>query len=36
MDKARKIPDEIREEVLKWPNSTYDRGVADGIEIGID
>ncbi|MFT8311040.1 MAG: DUF4351 domain-containing protein [Sporolactobacillus sp.] len=35
MDQANKLPEEIREEVLKWPNSTYDRGVEDGMERGI-
>ncbi|QAA24086.1 hypothetical protein C0674_12330 [Sporolactobacillus terrae] len=27
---------EIREEVLKWPNSFYDRGKKEGIEEGIE
>ena len=35
MDQAKKLPEEIREEVLKWPNSFYDRGVEDGMERGI-
>ncbi|MCO7126691.1 hypothetical protein NIE88_13040 [Sporolactobacillus shoreicorticis] len=36
MDQAKELPEEIREEVLKWPNSFYDRGVEGGIEKGID
>lgn len=35
MDQAKKLPEEIREEVLKWPNYFYDRGVEDGMERGI-
>ncbi|BBN99741.1 hypothetical protein [Sporolactobacillus terrae] len=29
-----KMSIEIREEVLKWPNSFYDRGKKEGIEQG--
>ncbi|BBN99739.1 transposase [Sporolactobacillus terrae] len=36
MDQAKKLPEEIREEVLKWPNSFYDRGKKEGIEQGIE
>jgi predicted transposase/invertase (TIGR01784 family) len=36
MDQAKKLPDKIREEVLKWPNSFYDRGKKEGIEQGIE
>ncbi|BBN99740.1 hypothetical protein [Sporolactobacillus terrae] len=31
-----KMSIEIREEVLKWPNSFYDRGKKEGIEQGIE
>ncbi|WP_223362293.1 hypothetical protein [Sporolactobacillus terrae] len=31
-----KMSIEIREEVLKWPNSFYDRGKKEGIEEGIE
>ncbi|SFG14336.1 transposase [Sporolactobacillus nakayamae] len=33
-NQAKKLPEEIQEEVLKWPNSTYDRGKQEGIEQG--
>jgi len=30
------ISEDIREEVLKWPNSFYDRGMKNSFEKGID